>query len=183
VAERQVPVRAHFAGQPRDGLQVTRPVGIVPSRVTIHGPALEVHAITAVETESIALDGLELGQHNRRVPLEHPPSHVTYVEDFEVQVRIDVVPEIAERLLVHLEVAASGVGDFTVRPAVVDIALRGPARALAAINPQHVVPFVNLEAIGTGVRNQAFKVEIRGLPESVTVVRVMPSEVLVRGKR
>lgn len=183
VAERRVPVRAHLSGQPREGLQVARPVGIVPSHVTIHGPALEVHAITEVETESIALDGLELGQHNRRVPLERPPSHVTYVEDFEVQVRIDVAAEIAERLLVHLEVAALGVGEFAVRPAVVDVALRGPARVLAAINPEHVVPFVSIESLGAGVRNQALKVEIRGLPESVTVVRVMPTEVLVRAKR
>jgi len=183
VAERQVPVRAHVTGQPRDGLQVKQPIAIVPSRVTIHGPALEVQSVGEVETELITIDGLEAGQHNRRIPLERPPSHITYVEDFEVQVRIDVVPEIAERLLVRLEVAALGVGEFAVRPAVVDVALRGPARVLAALDPAQVVPFVDLQGSSASVGNQPFKIELRGLPESVTAVHIVPSEVLVRRKR
>lgn len=183
VAERQVPIRARVSGQPRDGLQVKQPIAIVPSRVTLHGPAFEIQAINEVETDVIVLDGLEPGQHHRRIPLERPPGHVTYLEEFEVQVRVDVMPEIAERSLSRVEVAALGSGEFVVRPAVVDVLLRGPARALAAINPEHVVPFVNLQEIGAGVGNQPFKVELRGLPDQVTAVRVDPSEVLVRRKR
>lgn len=183
VAEKQVPIRAHLSGQPREGLQVKQPIMIVPARVTLHGPALEVQAIHEVETDAIVLDGLEAGQHTRRIPLERSPGHVTYVEEFEVQVRIDVTPEIAERSLARLEVAALGNGEFSVRPAVVDVLLRGPARALASIIPEHVVPFVDLQEIGAGVGNQPFKVEVRGLPESVSAVRVSPAEVLVRRKR
>ncbi len=183
VAERQVPIRAHISGQPREGLQVKMPITIVPSRVTIHGPALEVQAISEVETDALMLDGLDVGQHNRRIPLERPPGHVTYLEEFEVQVRIDVTPEIAERSLARLEVAALGNGEFAVRPPVVDVLLRGPARVLAGLAPEHVVPYVDLQEMGAAAGNQAFKVEVRGLPESVAAVRVTPSEVLVRRKR
>lgn len=183
VAERQVPIRVRTTGAPREGLQVKQPIAIAPSRVTIHGPALEVQAIAEVETEAVVLEGLEVGQHTRRIPLERPPGHVTYLEDFEVQIRVDVSPEIAERSLMRLEVAALGNGEFVVRPPVVDVLLRGPARALAGVTPEHVVPYVDLQEIDTGVGNQPFKVELRGLPESVQAVRVTPAEVLVRRKR
>jgi len=183
VSQRQVPIRVHVTGQAAEGLQVKQPVTTVPARVTIHGPTMEVNAIQEVETDSVMLDGLGVGEHIRRIPLQHPAGHVSYLDEFEVQVRLDVTPEIAERSLPRLEVATVGEGDFAVRPGAVDVVLRGPRKALGNVAPEHVVPFVDLDALDAGGGTNSLPVKVRGLPATVTVLRVTPEEVLVRRKR
>jgi YbbR domain-containing protein len=178
-SEKRVPVRARLRGTPEDGSMVKRPVEIVPAIVAIYGPDDEVKTISEVYTEDIPIDGITAGTHERRVQLEPLPGHVEYLDQVAADVRIAIVPEVAERMLRRLEVAVMGQGDAAARPAVVAVQVRGPARLLQDLEPDQVVPFVDLEERHEGPGTISLDVHVRGLPEGFEVARVIPPTVLI----
>ncbi len=182
-AERKVPIRTRLRGTPDEGYVVKKPVGLTPSVVSIAGPADEVKAITEVFTEELAVDGLGLGGHDRRAQLEPLHGHVSYVDQAACDVHIEIVPELGERVLRHLDVAALGAAEVSLRPAVVSLTLRGPVRALAELEAEEIVPYIELGALGTISGTQAVPVHVRGVPEGFEVAHVVPSAVLVKRKK
>ncbi|HEX7479754.1 MAG TPA: CdaR family protein [Polyangiales bacterium] len=181
--ERKVPVRARLRGAPEEGYMVKKPVGLSPATVTITGPVDAVKAITEVFTEELAVDGLGAGLHDRRAQLEPLHGHVTYLEQSASDVHIEIVPELGERVLRRLTVAALGAGDVNVRPNTVSVTLRGPVRALADLEPEELVPYVELGSVVAGSGTQSLDVRVRGVPEGFEVARVMPSAVLIQRKK
>jgi YbbR domain-containing protein len=182
-AQRKVPIRARLRGAPEDGYMVKKPVSLAPAVVTITGPADEVKSVAEVFTEELAVDGLGAGAHDRRAQLEPLHGHVSYVEQAASDVHIEIVPELGERVLRRLDVAALGPGDVILRPAVISLTLRGPVRALADLEPEEIVPYVDLSALGTASGTQALDVKVRGVPEGFEVARVVPSTVLIRRRK
>ncbi len=179
-AEKRVPVRARLRGAPEEGSMVKRPVYLEPSFVTIYGPKDEAQSISEVYTEDIPIDGLMPGKHERRAQLEPLPGHVEYLEQVAVDLRVDVVPEVAERTLRRLEVAVMGQAEGATRPASVAVQVRGPARSLADLEPESVVPYVEIDGLPSGAGTVSVDVRVRGLPEGFEVARVVPPTVLVK---
>ena len=68
------------------------------------------------------------------------------------------------------------------RPQHVDVIVSAPERTLEELDPEHVVPMVDLTGVALGAGAIGVPVKLRGIDESVRVIRIEPSEVLVRAK-
>lgn len=178
-AEKRVGVDAVVTGELGPGLVVKQPVAVRPGVVTVRGPADEVAGMTSVRTDVVDVDGLALGTHGLRVPLQPLPENVSYLEDVMVEVQVEVRPELSERTFRRLSVSVVGQGAAAVRPKVVAVTLRGPKRRLEAYDTDLLVPFVELSSEGQAGTAPS-KVSLRGDLDGIEVVKVVPAEVLVR---
>jgi YbbR domain-containing protein len=181
-AERRVPVRARLRGTPDEGHMVKRPVLLEPSTIVIRGPADELKSVDEVFTDDVAVDGVVPGVHERRVQLEALAGHLAYADQGAVSVRLEIVPEVGDRVLRKLELAVVGEGDARLRPTVVSVALRGPVRSLVEVDASDIVPYVDVSKVASGPGFVPVDVAVRGVPEGFEVVRVMPASVLVQRK-
>jgi YbbR domain-containing protein len=181
-AERTVPVHANLSGSPAAGYVVKSPLLISPAAVTVSGPRDEIEAISYWTTEQIGIDGLGPGVTERRVRLEPLTGHLTFAAQSIVTVRIEVESDIAERTFSGLEVEAVGSGSVKLRPTAVQVTLRGPAPQLAKLSGDQLVPFVEPSGASPSSVESAV-VKLGGLPEFCSIVRIVPSSVLVRHER
>jgi hypothetical protein len=62
------------------------------------------------------------------------------------------------------------------------VIVSAPERTLEELDPEHVVPVVDLSGVTLGPGPIGVPVKLRGIDESVRVIRIEPSEVLVRAK-
>ena len=183
-AQRRVPVRARLRGTPESGTMVKKPVQLSPGNVTIQGPQAEVDAVVEVFTDEIPTDGLGKGVHERRVQLQPLTSgHVRYSDDPNVDVKLEITAEQGQRVLRHLELAILGAAQATLRPNVVSVTLDGPVRDLGEIEPDQIVPFVDLSTLVVNAPFASLEVKLRGVPEGAEVTRVSPPAVLARRVR
>ncbi|HKU39310.1 MAG TPA: CdaR family protein [Polyangiales bacterium] len=183
-AERKVPVHARLRGIPEDGHTVKKPILVTPSSVTIQGPKDEVDAVAEVFTDEIPVDGLGKGVHERRAQLQPlKTGHVKYRDDPNVEAQIEIVPEYAERALRHVELAVLGAAEATLRPNVVTVTVNGPVKALAEIEQDEIVPYVDLSTMPVSAPFAAAEVKLRGVPDGFEVVKVSPASVLAKRGR
>jgi hypothetical protein len=123
--------------------------------------------------------------YDKRAQLEPLSGHMAYVDTPAAQVHFEVVAELGDRVLRKLDVAVVGPGEASLRPTTVSVALRGPVRALGEIEPEEVVPYVDLSAAGadadTGLT--PLEVKVRGVPDGFEVVRVLPASVLAKRRK
>lgn len=176
-AERTVPVRVRLSGTLPEGLQLLDPLVVQPGEVKVEGAEASV-PVGGVWTEALDVSELPLGRHERRLQLEPPPKHVRYVSGMpEVDVTLEVVPEVRKRTFAGLEVVAVGPSG-RVRPRRVDVQVQGSPSQVDALSPDVVVPWVdatdeNLD--GTSPQ----PVQVRGVPDGVTIVSIEPAEVFL----
>lgn len=180
-SEKRVPVHVQLDGELERGLALQGDVETEPGYVTLRGPAPTLAAITTVSTEPVSLIDLGLGSHRRRLPLESAPEYVSYVEDSSVEVRLVVRPIVAERAFKRLEIAAVGDAQVALRPERVEVILRGPQDVLAGVEPDGLLPYVEV-APGTSGVTQLREIKLRGVPDGVEVMRILPPSSLVRWK-
>lgn len=179
-SEVSLPARVKLHGSPESGFSVKRPLTVTPANVMVAGPQEEVSALHEVYTEEISVDGLAAGVHERRARLEPLPGHVAYVDQNSVTVRVEIDAQQTERVFANLEVAVIGPGDVSLRPASVQVTLRGPARLLAGMAADQLVPYVEP---GTSVAPgsvESLPVKLKGVPESCSNAQVVPDSVIVR---
>jgi YbbR domain-containing protein len=183
-AEKRVPVHVQLEGELDRGYALHGDVEVDPGYITLRGPEKVLETLNTVSTEPVSLIGLGLGMHTRRVPLEPGPEYVTYVEDTAVEVRLPVRPMLAERTFKRLELASLGDLDVTLRPERVDVTLRGAQDLLHALEADALVPYVEPGPhLGSGTR--LYEIKLRGVPDGIEIVRIVPPSSLVRlkGKR
>lgn len=181
--EKRVPVEARLMGESRKGLSVFTPLRLDPGHVRIRGPETRVNTIDVVHTEPIDIASLEVGTHRLDVPLEPLPEFVSYLDDTTTSVEIEIVPEVRERRLRRLSVAIVG-ASARVRPAKVNVILRGQPQALDAIEFEDIIPYVDVSGVSLAKGGaQAVPVKVRGVPLGVRVLAVEPPDVLVSPKR
>jgi hypothetical protein len=179
-AERKLPVKVKLRGSPQDGYVVRRPISVAPNVVSLSGPKAELDALAEVETDEIAIDGLGEGVHERRTQLQPLPAHLNYSDANSVLVQLEIGAEQGERTLRRLDVAVLGPGDAALRPGAVAITLQGSVRGLAELEPEQVVPYVELPAAPANPGVEVLEVKVRGVPDSVSVARVVPSSVIAK---
>jgi YbbR domain-containing protein len=182
-AEQKVSVQPQLSGTPDPALELIGKVLATPSRLTVRGPRSKVQALRALPTEPISLADLGPGTHRRRATLLPLPKHVTVHEGNEIVVEFTLEPRKEQRRLRKLAVAALGVNaPVVVRPQHVDVLVSAPERTLAELDPEHVVPVVELTGVALDSGPVGVPVKLRGIDDSIRVVRIEPSEVLVKAK-
>jgi YbbR domain-containing protein len=182
-AERKVSVRPHFTGSLDPAFELSAKMGTTPPHVKVRGPRSRIEALGEVETEPISLSNLGLGSHRRHVSLAPLPQHVTSSDSIDVVVEFAVEARKEQRRLRKLPVSVLGVTTpVQIRPQNVDVILSAPERTLAELDPDHIVPVVDLTETTPGAGAQPMPVKLRGIDDSVRVIRIEPAEVLVRTK-
>ena len=182
-AEKKLPVRVQLSGAADSALELAGKPTASPSKVSVSGPSSVIDEMTEVLTEPISVTGLAEGSHRRRVPLLPMPKHVTAQVSNDINVDVVLEAKRAQRRLRRLPVSPVGVGGtVSVRPIHVDVVVAAPERMLEELDPEHVVPVIELAGTNLAGGVISVPVSLRGLPEGVKVLRVEPSEVLVRAR-
>jgi YbbR domain-containing protein len=177
-AQRTLPVEPTIEDQPASGLMLVGSPTARPAAVTISGPASEIAQLEHVTTEPISIGGLAVGRYERRVALVRPPPYAKYESEPFVTVSFEIAPQTVERSMSHLDIAVVGGVVRELRPSRVRVTLRGPLATLDAIDPQSVVPYVDVTTLSPAGGAQVVRVEVRGIPEGVELVDVEPRDVL-----
>lgn len=175
---RELPVTARIGTPPGEGLALGRPPVVEPDTVRVSGPEEEVAPLLSLPTEVIDLGAMAAGRHVERVALERFGPHVQFEPDRPVRVTLDLVQDLADRNVEGLAIETVG-GEARLRPERVSVALRGPPSAVDLVDPAHLVPYVDLSALGAEAGAVAVPVELRGVPDGVEVTEIEPAEVLV----
>ena len=178
--ERRLPVVAELEGELEPGLAVAAAVPTTPERIVLRGPRSEVDPLDQIAAEPISVVGLGIGTHRRRTRLPRPPPHATYVGEVPIEVTIEIVPEREEATFSGLDVTVIGGAVRTlVRPATVDVTLRGPPLAIGGTDRDRVIPYVEVDGSTPLVGAIPAQVQVRGIGAEIEVVRIEPAEVLI----
>jgi YbbR-like protein len=181
--EQKVNVRAMFTGNPDPSFELSSKVGVTPSRVVVRGPRSKVLALAEVPTEPISLTSLGIGSHRRHVALAPLSQYMSTHDVSDVVVEFAIEPRKEQRRLRKLPIAVLGVlSPVQVRPPNVDVILSAPERTLAELDPDHIIPVIDLSEITPSAGAQPVSVRLRGVDDAVRVLRIEPAEVLVRAK-
>lgn len=179
--EKRLPVRVQLTGVPEPGSELVGMPQVTPSRVLVRGPRSVVEGLRELPTDPVTLTGLGVGTHRIHIPFLALPRQAVIVGATEATVELTLETRRAQRRLRRLTVAAIGVsGPTTIRPPHVDVIVAAPDEVLSELDPEHVVPVVEFPADAPEGLALSLPLTVRGVDESVRVVRVDPPEVLVR---
>ncbi len=179
--ERKLRVRAQLAGSPDPKLEVVGKPSVLPPEVKVQGPRSSVELMGELLTEPISLGDLSVGVHRRRVPLLPLPKHVSVKDVTDITVEITVEPRRSQRRLKNLPVTAVGSAEnVLIRPVDVDVVLAAPDAIVSEIEEDHIVPIVDLSKVSLDNGPVSVPVSVRGVGEAVRLIRIEPTEVVVR---
>lgn len=181
---RRLPVRVDATGSPAAGARVEQPIVTQPAEVTVTGPETRVARLVDVEAEPIEVTGLGTGNHERTVVLRRPPPQTLIDHDGPVRATIRVVPDLVERLYPGRPVTAiGGLHRLAVRPATVDIRLRGPRAIMSDLSGDRLLPFVDGEDVTSVDATSRVAPRLEDLPPAVEIVEFIPARVFVEARR
>ena len=169
---RAVPVRVDLAGTPALGYTVGE-TRVSPDAVDVSGPASKVDELREIVTEPLDLHGAT-ATVERSLSVAPLGDLVTFRPD-----RINAVVTLEElgmtREFEHVEVRLVNAAGFEVRlrPATVDLVLRGPQRILQHLKLEPGAVYVDADTLGAGQHKVVARVD---LPAGIEVVRRNPEE-------
>ncbi|HEY6880545.1 MAG TPA: CdaR family protein [Polyangiales bacterium] len=179
--EAKLPVRLQLSGTPAPSLELVGKPLVSPARVMVKGPRSSIEAMSELPTDLLPLANLSAGTHRVRVPLLSLPQGVSVSGSLEVTAELTLELKREQRKLRHLTVAALGIaGSALIRPPHVDVVIAAPERTLEELDPEHVVPVIEVPADAKPGLALSLPVTLRGVDDSMRVIRIEPSEVLVR---
>ena len=172
-----VPIRPILAGNPADGFRVSA-VTVEPVVVTIFGAADAVADITEVITAPLAVGGasadLELD-----ATLDLPEGTRTAEDAPAPVVTVSIQPSVATRSYL-VGVTCEGAPDGSAclpQQEQLSVTLRGPAAALADVDPADLTPTLDVSGLGPGSHTLT---PTFSLPDGVDLVSVSPGSVTVQ---
>jgi YbbR domain-containing protein len=176
---RRLPVRPSADGSPAPGFEVGT-MEADPSTVEVTGPEGAVRRATEAVTEPVDVTGArEKVSETVTIGLLDPALRIAGSQSATVTVAIQAAP--LERTLRGRPIHRRNLGaafDAQVEPATVDVMLRGSRDALARLDPDAIVAYVDLTDVGAG-DYAALPVHIDA-PDRVGVTRIAPESVKVR---
>ncbi len=181
-ATRELPVEIFLDGDLPDELEWAGEVEVFPPRVEVDGPRDVVNSMRTVRAMEIDVSALEQGVTQREIPLVTAPANTIFGVP-SVLVTLRVQPKVIERTLFGLRVGAEGAVPRSMRPRAVTVRVRGPEKAVKALNPASVLAVVTLTDLPVGAIDSRVPVEIRGLAPDVEVIDIQPREVSVALER
>jgi YbbR domain-containing protein len=177
-ASRRVPVMPAVDGRPAPGYVVGSLVA-EPKTVEVIGPESAVRRVTEALTEPVSVSGArDRVQESVTLGLIDPSLRLKNTRTATVTVQI--VPAPLERSLhnrpVHLRNVAPNLEAQAIPPAV-DLTLRGSREALARVEADDIVAYIDLAGLGPG--QYSLTVHADSSPEA-GVTRIEPPSVQVR---
>src|SRR5262245_13244510 len=177
-ASRTVPVVPDIDDEPAARFRVGR-VTSDPPLVEIAGPASAVADITEATTEPVSLRGAtESVVDTVTVGLED--SSVRLRNQRTAVVTVEVRPVPVERVVDHVPVELRNSGNRLTShasPREVTVRLRGPAKAVSALQATDVKAYADLSGLGRGRYNLPVRFDP---PPEMTITNVVPAQVDVR---
>jgi YbbR domain-containing protein len=174
-----VPVKPAVDGTPAPGFEIGK-MDADPPTVEVTGPESAVKRVTEVVTEPVPVTGArERVRETVTVGVLDPALRITGAKSAVVTVAIQLAP--LERTLRGRPVHRRNLGgtlDAQVDPSAVDVMLRGNREALARLDPDDIVAYVDLTDVGAGEYG-ALPVHVDA-PDRVGVTRIAPESVRVR---
>lgn len=176
---RRVPVRPAIDGTPAPGFEIGQ-MDADPPTVEVTGPESAVKRAVEAVTEPVPVTGARDTVRERvTLGVLDPALRITGATTAVVTVAIQLAP--LERTLHGRPVHRRSLGatlDAQVDPPTVDVMLRGNRDALARLDPDDIVPYVDLTDVGVG-EYAALPVHVDA-PDRIGVTRVAPESVRVR---
>jgi hypothetical protein len=177
--ERQVPIEVDAVGQLRSGLVLTSPATPLPETLGVVGPASAVEGLSVLLTSPVDLGTLREGNVERRLDVVGLPELTRFTGESQVNVSYRVGRNLETRTFREVAVEALGGTYRRARPAAVRVEVRGLREIIRDIEPEQLVPVVDLTGLPTGVGTHSVRVQVRGVPAGVEVVSVHPAEILI----
>jgi YbbR domain-containing protein len=177
-AVKRLPIAPAVEGDPAPGW-VAGAVVADPATVEISGPESAVKQATEALTEPVSIEGAQQAVVEQvTVGLLDPALRVKGPRS--AMVRVEVVPAPRERTLrdraVRLRDLPPNLAAQAV-PSSVDVVIRGSREGLARLDPDQVMPFVDLKGLGPG--DYALTVHVDEFSDA-GVARIEPATVQVR---
>jgi YbbR domain-containing protein len=177
-ASRQVPVMPAVDGRPAPGY-VVGGLSADPKTVEVIGPESAVRRVTEALTEPVSVSGAR-DRVNQSVILGLIDPSLRLKNTRSAMVTVQIVPAPLERALqgrpVHLRNVAPNLEAQAI-PSAVGLMLRGSREALARVEADDIVAYVDLAGLGPG--QYSLTVHADSSPEA-GVTRIEPSSVQVR---
>jgi YbbR domain-containing protein len=177
-ASRQVPVMPAVDGRPAPGY-IVGALSADPKTVEVIGPESAVRRVTEALTEPVSVSGAR-DRVNQSVILGLIDPSLRLKNTRSAMVTVQIVPAPLERALqgrpVHLRNVAPNLEAQAI-PSAVGLTLRGSREALARVEADDIVAYVDLGGLGPG--QYSLTVHADSSPEA-GVTRIEPSSVQVR---
>jgi YbbR domain-containing protein len=177
-ASRQVPVMPAVDGRPAPGY-VVGALSADPKTVEVIGPESAVRRVTEALTEPVSVSGAR-DRVNQSVILGLIDPSLRLTNTRSAMVTVQILPAPLERSLqgrpVHLRNVAPNLEAQAI-PSAVGLTLRGSREALARVEADDIVAYVDLAGLGPG--QYSLTVHADSSPEA-GVTRIEPSSVQVR---
>jgi len=177
-AVRDLPVEVFLDGELRDGLEWASDPEVFPQTVMVEGPRDVVNSMRTVRSMNLDVEALEEGVVHREIPLVGAPAYTSF-EPQTVLVTLRVQQKMKERVIAPLRVGAEGLAPRSLRPQAVTIRVRGPERLVDQLDPESLLAIVNVVAAPEDKGARSLPVELRGLPDGIELLEVIPSTVTV----
>jgi YbbR domain-containing protein len=177
-AVRELPVEVSLDGKLSPGLEWAGEPEVFPETMDVDGPRDVVNSMRTIRLMEVDVSGLEAGVVQREVQLVGAPANTTF-EAQTALVTLRVQSKMKERVLSPLRVDAEGVVPRALRPRAITVRIRGPEAIVDQLNPASVLAIVNLINTPANKGALAVPVELRGLPDEVEVIEIVPAMVTV----
>jgi YbbR domain-containing protein len=158
--QRRVPVLPSVEGDPAPGFVIGHE-SAEPPTVEIVGPESHVRQVSEARTEPVDVSGARARVRDV-VNIGVADSSVRLVEPQNATVIVDVVPAPVEKQIENVPVRARNLRNrlqVDASPKTVRVTVRGPREALAALQSESIVAFVDLAGLGTGQYNLRVQVD------------------------
>ncbi len=180
IVEKEVQIQVARTGEPMPGLTVKGVVQVEPTHVTAVGPRSMLNVIQLVRAAPFDVSGLPEGIHKRQLPLDRPPSLVTYKGAEATLATVELARALVPRELPKFKVQVVGILRASVQPATVLVKVKGTAEEVNAIDPDSLVARVEPKAAGLDITKpgNAYLDVLVDLPK--VSVEVTPAKVYVQ---
>lgn len=149
IIEREVPIQTSVAGEVAPGHELASAI-VVPEFTTLKGPEKVVGVVQSVRVAPFDLSGLSTGIYERQLALEPAPTRTTYEGPTTVTVSVHVRRHMVTANFAKLAVQVVGGGTaIEVLPASVDVSVKGIPEVVNALQPDLVVPRVDVTGLDT----------------------------------
>jgi YbbR domain-containing protein len=173
---RRVPVHVAFTGKPRGDLRVTQ-TKVAPESVEVMGPADQVEQLKAAETTPIDLTDAQPGLIERDLLLEVPREYLSFTANLvHAQVLLEE-PERTRSVQNVPVVVRNSPYRTTLRPAALQITVRGPRSAMESLELDHGAVYIDAAGREPGTYQETPAVD---LPADVELVKQEPGSVELR---
>ncbi len=148
VITRPVPIQSSVTGVVAEGHEVAL-VRVEPETIDVTGPKNLVSVIQSVRVAPFDITGLSTGAYQRQLALDPPPARTNYAVGSNATVTVEIRRRLTTASFSRLAVEIVGTFDARTNPERVDVTVRGLPEVIRGLQPELVVPRVDLSQLDT----------------------------------